>query len=386
MSQYVTTPDGQRHVFPDEATPEQIKAALSGRPMGTQFPTGQGQELRQTPGLAHRLFNRGVAALPSAGGLAGGLVGGAAGGFPGAVMGAGAGGVIGETAKAGISGQPFSEANLGGEALKQAGAEVVGQGIAKGLGAMARPIMKRALGPSKKIAKNFPDVVETALKEKIPVSKGGLAKAEGLRNESSRKLMEILGRAKAGGTRFTARDVSQGVDELINNPVIPNREKDRILASLQDFLNQHSAGLDPVTLKEMKRLYQNRASGTFRGLREGTMAEAEYPNAAFNLAIAQGAKNSLERIPGVAAQEGRTQSLIGATKAVEDATYRTPPLPDILKPTTWPVVGAVTSRNVQSRLAIALADPRVQELMRQSPRAAAELLNQLVYSDSPDGR
>jgi hypothetical protein len=104
----------------------------------------------------------------------------------------------------------------------------------------------------------------------------------------------------------------------------------------------------------------------------------------FNKALAAGAREQLGTIPGVAKSDATTQSLIGAERALRDASMRHHPPFDIVRPGTYPGIRDITSQGNASRLALALNNQRFRALMRQSPRAAAELLNQAMYSAEPD--
>lgn len=99
MSHTVTTKDGQTFTFPDDLPPEQVKAAMDAH-FAKQLP-----QLRRTPSFAARMGNRGVAELPTIGGVAGSLLG-APMGPAGSVGMAALGGVIGNRTRAFLSHQP----------------------------------------------------------------------------------------------------------------------------------------------------------------------------------------------------------------------------------------------------------------------------------------
>lgn len=326
------------------------------------------------------LRNRLLGMLPGAGGLAGGLVG-AAGGIPGAVAGAAVGGAAGEGAREALQGDQFSPVDIGREGALQGGYQAAGGLLAKGAGALAPQVMKRAAGIGRTILKNFPDAAEEMVKRGITVSKGGVAKATSLREESSRKLYEALGRSKAAGTKLRTADVTKPVREVAANPVMPTAERKLILKQMDDFIKQHGDEMDPVLLKQVKQFYQNRAATVYRAEQSGGMTLAQANRGVFSKALAKGAREQLETIPGVAAREAETKGLIGAEKAAEGAFMRPPRPFDVGRPGTYPVA---SSPRLWSEVAVRLGDPKFQSIARQSPRIAAEMIRQLMHTEEPD--
>lgn len=406
MSQYVTTPDGKRHSFPDEASPEQIKAALSSYVGPASAPadaTGTADPY-QSAGIRIRALEM----LPTAGGFVGGVLG-AFGGVPGSIGGAAAGGAIGEGLREGARGEQLSPGKIALGGVEQGAYQAVGGALAKGAGMAARPVMRRALGVGKTVLSNFPDAVETTLKKGIPVSGSGVAKATALRQESSAKLTAMLNEAKLGGKRIKVSDITAEARKLLSSKVIPNEELSSVARLIDGFERKYGKkaakevetkvldqfgnkikqviaakkprDLSPPLTNRVKQLHQNRASTLFKAERQGAMTEATSSNRLFSQAIARGAKRELEKIPGVAARNRETQSLIGAERAVKDAAMKAPKPFEIHKPGTYPIIN---NPQVTSRLAITMADPQFQAMLRQSPRAAAELLQQMMLSAESD--
>lgn len=326
-----------------------------------------------------------VKALPDIAGAAGGMAGKLAGPAERIVSPvlAGAGGAVGEGARQLASGETMSLQRIGQSAATQGAYEVAGGAIAKGANAVARPIMRRALGVGKTILSSFPDAVEVALEKGISVSKGGAAKAVGLREKSSQALTDLLLDAKATGKTFDTVDVTKHVRALLGSKVLPEKDKDRIMGQLLDFLKDKGTRVDPVLLKEVKQFYQNRASAVYKAGQKGIPTLAQENRALFSKAVASGAREQLETIPGVAAREAETQSLIGAQRAVDDAVMRPPQAFDLSKPGTFPVAN---NPQVMSRVALLLNSPKFQAALRQSPRAAGALLMQLMHADDAGAR
>jgi hypothetical protein len=185
----------------------------------------------------------------------------------------------------------------------------------------------------------------------------------------------MLDAAKAGGQKFKTSDVASRARELLRSKAIPTGERDRIARKLVEFASDQGRTIDPVLLKEIKQYYQTRASYAARGSKATT--------ALFSNRMALGAREQLERIPGVGAQEARTQRLIGADRALTAASARHGPHLDLLKPTTYPGISAINSPHVMSRVALTLNSHLFRSLLRQSPRAAAALIMEATQAE-PD--
>lgn len=376
MSQIVVTPDGKRHVFPDQASQEQIKAALASyRPVPAAMPTLANPA---APFLGS-LKARALGLLPAAGGLAGGIGGGALAGVPGAIGGAAAGGAAGEAARQGLTGSPLSVGGIASQGAQQGAYEALGAGIAAGAGALARPVMRRALQVGKTLTRDFPNAVETTIARGIPVTKAGVAKAITLRQASGKALASLLRQAEATGQVFRVQDLMRNASELLQSKVLPKADKARIAKMLDDFALQHGQTLSPTLAKQIKQFYQRRASTVFRAEKVAGATLAQQNRGLFSREIARGAKAQLEQIPGVAAREAETQSLIGAQRAVSEAYMRPPRAFEIHKPGSYPILN---SPAVISHTALVLSSPYFRALSRQSPRAAAALLFQLGAQDS----
>lgn len=319
---------------------------------------------------------RALDALPSAGGLAGGAIGGLLGNVPGAIGGAGIGGAAGEAAREGLGGKPVSAGGVAKSAAEQAFLQALGIGVAKGVGAAAKPLMRRALGISGKLIEKFPGTVEATLK-----TGRSLPKADLMRRESAQTTQNLLSSAKAGGFRTATRDVTQGAEALAKDDVIPEAKLAIIQRDLDAFLKKHGPEIDPVKLKKIKRYYQKQAKPAYHSVSEGEVAAT---NPEFAMEIAGGAQRELEKIPFVGAQEANTRAHIGAQKAVKASINRTPKPLTLHSPGTFPVVKNLYGPQVQSKLAVWMADPHLQSVARQSPRVVMALLAQLTHSDEPD--
>lgn len=383
MSQFVTTPDGKRHIFPDSASKEQIAKALSTytKPQAAGFGGFPSAANPYNPaGALDQLRSRSMELLPTAGGMAGGLLG-SVGGFPGAVAGAGVGGAAGEAAKQYLSGKQISPLSVGGSGLEQAAYEAGGRVLVGGATKLAGHLMKGALRPGTLLRK-FPDVIETALSERIPVSSTGAEKAKALRVASSKQLYGLLGKAKTAGQTFKTSDVIRHAQDLLNDPVLPSDAKTQIARELEQFIADKGVSVDPVLLKGIKRYAQANARPVYNAATSGD-AIAQANRARFYAALGLGAKEQLETIPGVASAEARTKSLIGAQRATARAEMRSPNRLRLIEPTTYPILDALTGPNSASHVAIWMSSPWFKKIAAQSPRLAMAIAEQMTTAQ-PD--
>lgn len=376
MSQYVTTPDGKRHIFPDSASKEQIAHALSSyaRPQSAGFGGFPAAVNPYNPAsVMDQLKSKSLELLPTAGGMAGGMIG-AYGGFPGAVAGAGIGGAAGEAAKEYLGGKSVSPLAVGGSGLEQASYEAGGRALVGGASKLAGHLMKGALRPGA-LLKKFPDIVETALSERTPVSAGGAEKARSLRTAASKQLYGLLGEAKSAGKSFLTSDVAKHARALLDDPVLPSDAKAQIAKELEQFIADKGVSVDPVLLKGIKKYAQANARPIYNAAASGD-AVAQANRARFYAALGTGAKEQLETIPGVGAAESRTKSLIGLQRATGRAEMRSPPRFRLIEPTTYPILNALTGPSAASHMAIWLKFPWFRTLLGQSPRLAMAIAQQ----------
>jgi hypothetical protein len=382
-------------------TKEQVRQIIANAPAGTS-PEGIVAALREThqlegydsaspmpglqaPGSQASLYSPSQSIdfsglIPAAGGAVGGTAGFFLGGPPGAYQGAVLGGAGGEGIRQAVLKQKPSLRRMAHEGAVQGLFEIGGQGLSAGARVAGKSVMKGALRASKSLQSSFPDPTETVMSNRLMANAKGAAKATALREGSSQKLMDLLNSSNSAGKTFRTADVTRDVRAMLRDPVLPSGEKARIMGQLKGFLQDQGKKIDPPLLKEIKQFYQNRAATVYRAAKTGAPTVAQENRAAFSAAIAKGAKNQLETIPGVAGREAQTQSLIGAERAVTDASMRPPPSLNVLHPGTYPLLRSLSGPGAQSRLALFLTHPAIQELLHQSPRALFAFLD----SVSPD--
>lgn len=361
--------------LPDDFTDEEVAQALSAGE--TQAPSAPEEPFNPMDYVPNAwALKKAPSLLAIGGGLLGTPLGPA-----GMVGGAAAGGAAGEALREGAFDRKLSGKNIAMEGGIQGAAELTGLGAAKLAGKVAPTVMRRAMGIGKKITENFPGAAETAVEKGIPVTKRGLQKASALRLDSSKRLMNILNTAKLSGKKFDTRAITKHVRDILADPVLPSKEKDKVLNQLIGFYRDKGLKVDPVLLKGVKQYYQTQSKAAYAAERAGVPKVGRQK---FSEAMARGSREQLEQIPGVAAQEAETQSLIGAERAIKDAVQRPPQPFDLHRPGSWPVAGLLAHPNFQSKLAILIGSPEFQAAMRQGPRAAAAMFQQAMLSAEPD--
>jgi hypothetical protein len=97
--------------------------------------------------------------------------------------------------------------------------------------------------------------------------------------------------------------------------------------------------------------------------------------------IADGARRQLEkRVPGIRGMNTKIQEARVAQQVLKNA-YKKEGVPVRLGPIP---TGIELPREGISKLGFWLDDPKTHALMQQSPRAFAEMMKQLIYTDQPD--
>lgn len=168
-----------------------------------------------------------VDALPSIGGAVGGIVGGiggtvaglGVGGVPGAIGGAAVGGGAGEAARQLVNRARGVEApatmqqaatDIGVQGGIQGGMEAIGGGIAQGAKSLGTAVYRGYLKPSlagNSIAKAR-EIVETGIREWLPVTKGGEAKAARIVGQLNAQVSKAL---KASGASVDLHTIAEQV-------------------------------------------------------------------------------------------------------------------------------------------------------------------------------
>ena len=293
---------------------------------------------------------QGLEVLPSAGGLIGGMIGGAGGtvmgtpvsGVPAAVAGASLLGGLGEATKQGIrrligASVPVTSADaakaIGKEAAIQGASELGGRGLAKAAETLGRGMVENSVRPTMTLQGEFPNVMQTIVKERLPVGKGylggpsGAAQAEQRLAEESLKVRKLLQAATLDGKTFETSKITKPVRDLIKEFEETEAQNPGRLEKLQELLDNFIASkpgpIGPVEVQKLKQAGQKIAKPIYKAVARGEYVGTEADvKAQFNAALASGAKKAMETIPGVAEGEATKRSLIGAQRALTAAERR----------------------------------------------------------------
>ncbi len=413
-------------------------------PQGLHAAAAGAQGISETPWYARGVFGGGrgpsvqdaLGVIPAVTGAVGGAIGAGGGtafgvgfgGIPGALGGAALGGGAGEALKQNLGqmiGIPSPltagerAADIGTEGAVQAGAELGGRALAGGARALGRGMVENAVRPPISLRREFPDVIETIVKERLPVGAGVLGGAKGSERAALRLAAEsqgvkaLLARATAGGKTFESSKLAEPVLKLIDDIAEQPLSKGDIAGidgMLTEFLASKKGPLTPLDVQKLKQAAQSIAKPIYRAVSRGENVSADQAvRARFNSAIATGSKEAMETIPGVAEGEAKKRSLIGAKKALSQAEMRRmslmgeagaavmgstagtvfAPLDGPLEKSAagWLVARAALSPRSLSRAGLMLTRAEAQALLKQFPRMGAFLLKSATTQETqpPEG-
>lgn len=382
-----------------------------------------GEPSQQTP---PGFIDRALGALPAIGGMAGGIIGGiggtvggvGVGGAPGALGGAALGGAAGEAAKqlvSRLSGRvapetPLAAASaIGREGLTQGALEAAGGALGAGARVVGKALVENAVRPTMSLVREFPDVIETIVRERLPVGRAlpmlpkGSERALAKLGDASSSVRALLEKAGQSGRTFDASQLIQKpifelIDDISKAPLGDAQER-QLTGMIDEFLKRHgSAPLTPEATKALKAQAQSLAKPVYKAVEKGFPVTPEQSlTARFNAAVATGTKEGLETIPGVAEGEARKKSLIGASRALKQAENRRLSLAGELGSaalggtvgaavtgllgsnadaglksgvTGWLIARGVASPRSLSRGGLVLTSRQAQALLREFPRLA----------------
>lgn len=293
-----------------------------------------------------------VDALPMVGGAVGGTVGGiggtvagfGVGGVPGAIGGAALGGGAGEAARQlmnrvrGQAAPPTmgaAAADIGKEGALQGVMEGAGQAVMPVVGKVAESVYRGYLKPSLSRV-NLPkatQIVKDAIQEAIPVTKGGLQRADELIGELNGKVNDIL--SQATGRTVDLGDMANQVRAWATRTFDrPGRDPRDLKAAMDvaDRIDQHpsvnptslgnqmagktTASVDMVTANQVKQDLQRSAADKF-GVPTGS-AETATEKAASGIM-----RRGIEaQVPEVGPLNARQSRLLDVARSVARATGR----------------------------------------------------------------
>ena len=388
--------EGKVHEFPDDFTDTDISAALA------QVKASPAVVSSRTTPLAARaaqvpawLANM----LPAGGGMAGAAMGaplGPLGAVLGGIGGAMAGGAAGEAGREAATGQAIDPGQIAREGGMQGVYQAAGGLAARPLSWAARNLMRGAARIPADVYQYFPDVVETLLKERIPLGDptrrafgipGGRTGTQIAAQRMGAAVAPrdvMLDTAEQAGIKLDPGDMLKHVDKLIRktgNSRLKVNEKLKVLGKeLDDFLRDNPGKMTPNEAKALKQAAQDEAQAAYAARSKGQYLKGDTRlQEKFNAALARGVREEMEKaIPKrgkttFQQAEKRVQSLTGAQQAVararpqmaKGAPAQMPLLP------TWGVgfvPPALRPMNAVSRTALFLDDPRFLEPLRQTPR------------------
>lgn len=352
--------------------------------------------------------------LPSLAGFAGAMVG----GVPGAALGGAAGEAVRQLDRrvAGESAPTTSvdaAKRIAAEGVVQGAVEGAGQLGAKALATSGRWLMNRALNPSNRLAREFPDMSQTAIDNAITVSKGGLSKARGLLMKAKGEAnAAIQGASKAGAT-VSINDAVRGLDSVLDdiaNGADPEGGL-RALVAVERKLTSGRKGT--LTLEEadrLKRSLQTEAQTLYRAMQSGQGRPRSNVQVQALAAAAKSLNEAIEQaatkagFPGYKSANHAAQEFLGVVRGIDHARrtganlYQALVRPGIgaVLGTTGaytqgqsPVVGAVAGAAAlspagMSRLAVLMGNPATARIARQSPRVMEMLVRQLTQEAAVD--
>jgi len=216
------------------------------------------------------------------------------------------------------------------EGAYSAAGEGIGRGVMAGARKVGRLIYRTAMRPSMGLQREFPDVIDTGLREGARVSEGGHGKIAGKLRASADEANTMIADAQAAGAApIPTKEVASEFGDVFKQgrrQAQLGRPDPRpaVLQRLQAFDTKHPGGIPLDTAQPLKGEAQDLASRAYRAQDLG------HPitdlSAASDEAMARGLRKGIEaRVPGVGKVNAHTQSLMGVDRALEDALRRNVP-------------------------------------------------------------
>jgi hypothetical protein len=324
----VRTPDGGVAVFPDGTDPSVMEAALR-----AQFGGGEKEPSQHPHAKVARMVGDN---LPSIGGM----VGGALGAIGGPVVAAGtaalggAAGRLGQRVLQGIQRRPeavTSQGEMVADAARsgaiQGGVQAVGGVVGKGLSAGANRLYQGLAKPSKALREGFDDLVPQALKDRIPLTTGGGARAERLLGQSHDAAEKIISTGHNAGKTITPREMTSELGAVTRDLQLRARagqvpEFDAVARTASGITRRNPSRVPLGDAQAIKRKAQEAAQGAYKKMNAGNASQLSGADMAQE-AVARGTRKAIERqVPEVAKANALTQSRIGVDRMVSDATSR----------------------------------------------------------------
>lgn len=307
MDRQVRGPDGTIHVFPDDATDQEISAALDAAPADAMK--------KAPPNTKRRTWtDTAIDLLPAAGGAIGGIVGGiggtvagmGVGGLPGAIGGATVGGAAGEGFRQAIQTARGVEAprttgqaltGIGQQAALQGGAEAVGGAVGTALRPIGAALMQSAVKPGAKataraifrgVATEDLPVVKTLLKEGVNVTRGGIAKLDKVISATNEDVAAAVAAIPGEINPFSVTKRLGDTARKFEAQVNPEQSLRQIQEAGEEFLRAHGdTMLDPTRAQALKQ-------GTYRQMKDTAYGQLSSAQIEAQKDLARGLKEEIE--------------------------------------------------------------------------------------------
>ena len=346
----------------------------------------------------------------------GGAVGGVLGGIPGAALGGAAGEAFRQLSSE--APPPTGTAAATGIAT-QGGTQALAEGTGRAAGAVmgktATFLMNRAANVSDRLAREFPDLSQTLIDNAIRVTQGGYGKAKGMLLAAKAQARAALTKAETAGATIPVQltdDLAASFKTAVLERAMKtggatpptgsaltvaterlNPATRNLLTSIDDAVTKGVPfKLTPTQADLLKTQLQRESRNLYVAMRgpNGTPAIAE--NAAVKADFAAELNSAIDAAAsGYKAANATAQKMLGATRAVQQAVRPGKNLyMAMVRPTTGAVLGSIAGQQQgqpgvgavigaaaatpagMSSLAITLANPAVQQFVRQLPRALGQ--------------
>src|SRR3990167_80583 len=309
----------------------------------------------------------------------------------------------------------------------QGAGELAGVGLSKGAGVLSKWLMNRATTRvTERLTREFPDLADTLIDNALTVSKGGYDKARGLLVLAKKKANAALAAADNAGAVVPVQindDVAQSLKTALLEDAIKNRglatPTHGAVTSATNRMPQHlrtlfkdidaaaangwAVDLKPSHADLLKRRLQQESKPVYANQAAPNGPRSVGMDATERTELAQQINNAIDAIAnGYKAANAEAKPLIGAVRGIKQAIR---PSGNLYQAMVRPAVGAaagamganesgvspyvgamagaaLTSPAGMSREAILLARPEVRAILRQLPRASAEVLMQLLSERS----
>lgn len=218
---------------------------------------------------------------------------------------------------------------IGAGSIKAIGDKAVGFG-----GKLAQRIYAGLLKPKQGVKDSFgsaAEIAETALNERAPITRGGLAKVTSRLGQSRDAALKTVQEADAAGMQGVVP--KQVVSEYA--PVVAELRKRMDIGQPSEMARVGQRGgailktaartggdIRLPRAQQLKETAQDAASGAYRAIERGTQKQLGADDL-LDAATAKGLRKGIEaRVPEVAQHNQRSQRLIGVSRALEDAIER----------------------------------------------------------------